>query len=109
MRRRPNRELSEEQEEAADEFISGASEPPPSTTPTNQRETGSNGGSSHIRAYPWNEPQVRDDVKQTYPLRLPEPLHLKLKYLSEKTGKSMNALCNEAVEDLVEERLEEVL
>jgi hypothetical protein len=109
MRRRPNRELSEEQEEAADEFISGASEPPPSTAPTNQRETGSNGGSSHTRAYPWDEPQVRNDVKQTYPLRLPEPLHLKLKYLSEKTGKSMNELCNEAVEGLVEERLEEVL
>jgi hypothetical protein len=109
MRRRPNRELSEEQEEAADEFISGASEPPPSTPPTNQRETGSDGGSPHTRACPWNEPQVRDDVKQTYPLRLPEPLHLKLKYLSEKTGKSMNALCNEAVEGLVEERLEEVL
>lgn len=107
MRRRPNRELTEEQEQAADEFISGASEPPPSTAPTNQRESGRD--ETRARVYPWEEPQVREDVKQTYPLRLPEPLHLKLKYLSEKTGRSMNELCNEAVKDLVEEQLDGVL
>jgi len=109
MRRRPNRELTEEQEEAADEFISGASEPPPSTAPDNERSGGSSGAGTQKRVYPWEEPQVREDVKQTYPLRLPEPLHLKLKYISEKTGKSMNELCNEAVKGLVEERLDEVL
>ena len=52
---------------------------------------------------------MREDVKQTYPLRLPEPLHLKLKYLSERTGRSMNELCNRAVRELVEEQLDEVL
>lgn len=105
MRRRPNRELTEEQEQAADEFISGASVSPPSTSSTDQE---GRGGSSQGRVYPWEEPQVREDVKQTYPLRLPEPLHLKLKYLSQKTGRSMNELCNEAVRDLVEERLDEL-
>jgi hypothetical protein len=108
MRRRPNRELTEEQERAADEFISGASEPPPSTS-TADRGEGGREHSAREPVYPWEEPQVRDDVKQTYPLRLPEPLHLKLKYLSEKTGRSMNELCNEAVRDLVEERLDELL
>lgn len=106
MRRRPNRELTEEQEQAADEFISNASKPPPSTAPTD--DEGDATGAQE-RTYPWEEPQVREDVKQTYPLRLPEPLHLKLKYLSEKTRRSMNELCNEAVRDLIEERLDEVL
>lgn len=109
MRRRPNRELTEEQEQAADEFISGASEPPPSTAPDSQSKSEGDGDNSRSGVYPWEEPKVREDVKQTYPLRLPEPLHLKLKYLSEKTGKSMNELCNEAVKELVQERLEEVL
>ena len=109
MRKRPNRELTEEQEQAADEFISGASESPPSTAPDNQRSSGSAVAGTQERGYPWEEPQVREDVKQTYPLRLPEPLHLKLKYLSEKTGKSMNELCNEAVEGLVKDRLNDLL
>jgi hypothetical protein len=108
MRKRPNRELTEEQEQAADEFISGASEPPPSTSSSSdQQETDS--PPEEKSTYPWNEPHVREDVKQTYPLRLPEPLHLKLKFLSEKSGKSMNEICNEAVRDLVEERIDELL
>lgn len=107
MRKRPNRELTEEQEQAADEFISGASEPPPSNV--NQRKSGNSGQDTRGQVYPWEEPQVREDVKQTYPLRLPEPLHLKLKYLSEKTGRSMNELCNEAVKELVEQQLGEVM
>lgn len=107
MRRKPNRELTEEQEQAAEQFISGASEPPP-TTSTNQQAP-SGGTPSRTPAYPWEEPQVREDVKQTYPLRLPEPLHLKLKYISEKTGKSMNELCNEAVRGLVNDLLGDVL
>jgi len=116
MRRRPNRELTEEQEQAADDFISGASEPPPSTSPSddqsNRRQAGQkeqSGSGRRETTYPWEEPHVREDVKQTYPLRLPEPLHLKLKFLSEKTGKSMNELCNEAVRGMVEERLDEIL
>jgi predicted DNA-binding protein len=64
---------------------------------------------SEQRVLPWSENRVRKDVKQTYPLRLPEPLHLKLKFLSEEMGKSMNELCNDAVKGLVEERLRDVL
>lgn len=107
MRRKPNREMTEEQEQAADEFISGASEPPPPQSTSQEASSGS--AASRTPTYPWEEPQVREDVKQTYPLRLPEPLHLKLKYISEKTGKSMNELCNEAVKGLVNDRLEDVL
>lgn len=107
MRRKPNRELTEEQEKAADEFISKASEPPP-TTSTDKQGTGGEVPSPNP-VYPWEEPQVREDVKQTYPLRLPEPLHLKLKYVSKKMGVSMNQLCNEAVRNLVNDRLGDIL
>lgn len=92
MRKKPSRDMSKDQKQAAEEFIGGAEEP---------EDSG--------KVLPWQEEQVRDDVKQTYPLRLPEPLHLKLKFLAEKSGKSMNELCNAAVRDLVEERLGDVL
>lgn len=95
MRKKPNRDMNEEQKEAAEAFISGAEEP--------------KGPEDSEEALPWQEEQVREDVKQTYPLRLPEPLHLKLKFLAKKTGKSMNELCNAAVQDLVEERLGSIL
>ena len=101
--------MTEDQERAADEFISGAEEPPSSTSsPSTEREAATDGSSEGGRVYPWEEPHVREDVKQSYPLRLPEPLHLKLKYLSEKTGRSMNELCNEAIRGLVREQLDEV-
>ena len=58
--------------------------------------------------YPWEESHVREDVKTTYPLRLPEPLHLKLKYVSEQTGLSMNEICNRAVRDEVVNHLDEI-
>jgi hypothetical protein len=97
MRKKPNRDMNEEQKEAAQEFISGAEEP------------GGSGQDAEEEPLPWQEEKVREDVKQTYPLRLPEPLHLKLKFLAEKTGKSMNEFCNEAVRGLVEEQLGDVL
>lgn len=107
MRRKPNRSLSEDQEQAAEEFISGASAHSSSNPSAGQTESDRENATGD--PLPWNQPRVREDVKQTYPLRLPEPLHLKLKYLSEETGQSMNELCNEAVESLVEERLREIL
>lgn len=93
MRKKPNRDMTENQKQAAEEFISGA-----------DRSAG-----SEKKVLPWEKEKVREDVKQTYPLRLPEPLHLKLKFLAEETGRSMNELCNEAVRGLVEEQLGDVL
>lgn len=29
--------------------------------------------------YPWEEPHIREDVKKNLPLRIPEPLYMKLK------------------------------
>lgn len=96
MRRRPNRDPSDDSRQAAERFVSAAEELPATE------------GDTRGATYPWERSDVREDVKQTYPLRLPEPLHLKLKFVSEETGRSMNALCNEAVEALVEEQLEKI-
>ena len=51
---------------------------------------------------PWEGERVRDDVVKGYALRLPEPLYLKLKWVAEQTGRSMNAVCRDAIETEVE-------
>jgi hypothetical protein len=100
MREKPNRDMNEDQQRSAEEFISAAEGPSEEKIQDSDPE-----GST----LPWEREKVREDLKQMYPLRIPEPLHLKLKFLSEKTGKSMNELCNEAVRNLIEDRLAEVL
>ncbi len=55
--------------------------------------------------YPWQEPHVRDDVKKSIPLRLPETLYLKLKYIADNTPYSMNSFILERLEQVIEEEL----
>jgi len=106
--RTPKRKLSDEQQKAADAFIDAAENLPDDADAQDESSSpaGREGASPQL---PWQEPYVRDDVTKTYLMRMDEPLHLKLKYVSEKTGKSMNQLCNAAVEDLVESLLDEIL
>ena len=44
------------------------------------------------KAYPWDDPKVRDDVIKSVNLRLSEPYILKLQYLSEKTHLSQQEI-----------------
>lgn len=101
--RPPKRTLTPEQERAANAFVGGAEEPGagsgPATPPRPARTT-HRGGAGKKR--PWEADRVRDDVVKGYALRLPEPLYLKLKWVAERTGRSMNAVCREAVEAEVE-------
>lgn len=131
--RPPQKDLSPEQARAADAFIRGAEaddrvsptpadDPEATGTPASEmpetdeppaararrqraeaRRVGREGDDTH--GFPWEAPRVREDVTKGYALRLPEPLYLKLKYVSKQTGTSMNQLCNEAVARLVEEEL----
>ncbi len=55
--------------------------------------------------YPWNEPGVRADVKKDFVLRLPEPLYLKLKYISENTSDSMQSFCQKHLIEQIEQEL----
>ena len=55
--------------------------------------------------YPWEEPHVREDVKKTLPLRIDEPLYLKLKFIAERTPYSMNSFILDRVIDEIEEEI----
>ena len=55
--------------------------------------------------YPWEEPHVREDVKKTLPLRIDEPLYLKLKFIAERTPYSMNSFILDRVIDEIEEEV----
>lgn len=95
MRNRPDSNNDSDRRQAVDDFISGADR-----TPGDEDDGG---------RMPWEESHVREDVRQNYPLRLPEPLYLKLKYVSRQTGMSMNELCNRAVEEIVDRKLSELM
>lgn len=103
MRKRPNRSSDDSSRRAVDEFVQGAEQNPGEDVPSDTDE-----GEPVENAYPWEKSHVRKNLKKNYPLRLPEPLYLKLKYVSEKTGRSMNDLCNEAVGNLIGEKVSEL-
>lgn len=99
MRSRPPRPSTPDIQ-AADAFIAGAERAAP--PPTAFRQGPKQSGESDL---PWEAPHVREDVVKGYALRLPEPLYLKLKWVAEQTGQSINALCREAVDRVVGEAL----
>lgn len=55
--------------------------------------------------YPWEEPRVREDVKKTLPLRIDEPLYLKLKFIAERTPYSMNSFILDRLTDEIEKEI----
>jgi len=59
-------------------------------------------------SYPWDSPQVREDVIKSVNLRLTEPVLLKLQYISEKTHKSQQALIREALLPYLDALLDEL-
>lgn len=116
MHSRPPKKLSPEKKKAAAAFINAAEADEPEARALEEKE-------EHLperrrqrrtapqapKVYPWEEPHVREDVNQAFSIRLPEPLYLKLKYISEQTGRSMNHMLKTLAEEMVEERLDEVL
>ena len=59
--------------------------------------------------YPWEDPRVREDVKKNLPLRLPEPLYMKLKYIADHTPYSMNSFILEKLTEEIEEEIASLL
>ena len=55
--------------------------------------------------YPWEEPHIREDVKKTLPLRIDEPLYLKLKFIAQHTPYSMNSFILDRLTDEIEEEI----
>ncbi len=55
--------------------------------------------------YPWEESHIREDVKKNLPIRLSEPLYLKLKYIAENTPYSMNSFIMEHLAEQIEQEI----
>lgn len=84
--------------QSADDFIAGAEKPkqPVAEKPTKKDE------------FPWEKQGVRSDVVKNVNLRLPEPLYLKLQYVSEKTRKSQQELIREYLMPGLERELKQI-
>ena len=54
---------------------------------------------------PWEEPHIREDVVKNLPLRISEPLYLKLKYISARTPYSMNSFIVERITEEVDREI----
>ncbi len=58
---------------------------------------------------PWEEAQVREDVVKNIPLRLSEPLYLKLKFIAKHTPYSMNSFIIERLTEIVDEEIAQMV
>lgn len=58
---------------------------------------------------PWEEPNVREDVRKITSLRLTEPYALKLKWLADQLPISQHAICEQAVIAAIDQRIQEML
>jgi len=68
---------------ALDAFAAGAGLPPaPATT---------------VTVYPWEEPFIREDVMRQVLLKMPEPLYLKLKHITNYTPYNMTSFILEKI------------
>lgn len=59
--------------------------------------------------YPWDEPHIREDVMKSLPLRLSEPLYLKLKYIAAHTPYSMNSFILERIIEDIDEEIARII
>ncbi|RMF17007.1 MAG: hypothetical protein D6761_05225 [Candidatus Dadabacteria bacterium] len=62
-----------------------------------------------VPEFPWEDPAVRDDLLKVFNLRLPEPLYLKLKFLSDYSPRSMQQICLDALRPAIERELKKLL
>ena len=76
---------------ALEAFVQGA-EPPEALVPP-----------PPAGSYPWEE--GRADVIKTYMLRLPEPYHLKLRYIAEHTPYSMQRFLQEVIYAAIDQQI----
>ena len=64
---------------------------------------------SALTDLPWEDPNVREDVRKITSLRLTEPYALKLKWLADQLPISQHAICEQAVIAAIDQRIQEVL
>jgi hypothetical protein len=81
---------AKEQDAALDAFAAGAGQPATPTTET---------------MYPWEDPYVREDVMKQVLLKMPEPLYLKLKHITNYTPYNMTSFILEKTAPEIEKEL----
>lgn len=106
IRSRPPR-LGDDRNDAADAFIDAAEQPPEGRKREGERAS-TPAPEPAREPLPWEDPKVRDDVKKLFSLRLPEPVMLKLQYISAETGKSMHQYVLEHLVPAIEEDAESI-
>ena len=75
---------------ALDAFAAGAGQP---TTPATET------------VYPWEDPYVREDVMKQVLLKMPEPLYLKLKHITNYTPYNMTSFILEKIAPEIEKEI----
>ena len=79
---------------ALDAFAAGAGQPAAPSAPA-PAET----------VYPWEEPYVREDVMKQVLLKMPEPLYLKLKHITNYTPYNMTSFILEKITPEIEKEI----
>lgn len=79
---------------ALDAFAAGAGQPAVPSAPA-PAET----------IYPWEEPYVREDVMKQVLLKMPEPLYLKLKHITNYTPYNMTSFILEKIAPEIEKEI----
>ncbi|KAA3606628.1 MAG: hypothetical protein DWQ06_01085 [Calditrichaeota bacterium] len=95
---KPPTKNTEEDQAKLDSFINAAK-----TSDKNSKKEVS------VENFPWENPSIREDVKKQFILRLPEPHFLKLKFISEKTGKSMHKILIDSLIPTIDEELNNII
>ncbi|RJQ27551.1 hypothetical protein C4565_05005 [Candidatus Parcubacteria bacterium] len=84
---------TKDKDAALDAFAAGAVQPtiaPPAPIQT---------------VYPWEEPYVREDVMKQVLLKMPEPLYLKLKHITNYTPYNMTSFIIEKITPEIEKEI----
>lgn len=58
--------------------------------------------------YPWNADHIREDIKKAFTAQLPEEYILKIKYISDITGKPQQKLIREVITSNIDSILKEL-
>lgn len=58
--------------------------------------------------YPWEKPGVREDVKKAVNLLLPEPILLKLRFISKNTLESQQKFLRRIIEPAIEKEIKKL-
>lgn len=105
----PPKPSSDDRDERIAAFVTGATAAPPAPSPEPMSESAPE--PAPVRqavSAPWKAPHIRRDLMVQVNVRLPEPLALKLKHVSNMTDAQKQDLVAEALGPLLDKKLREL-